>query len=168
MPPWRVTFRVMPSEWRRCMIRGWSFIVMAIVMMKFCREPLRSLVILGDILTRAVFYRFYVVLWKEGCVMWFLMFRSSGESVFSISCGPEEWHHWRRLNGSKVIKFFFFNHYCRSVCGMYLPQCTCSGQRTILSISSLKLRSLGSCLKCFYPVGHLDRHNPILVLCVRF
>lgn len=29
--------------------------------------------------------------------------------MFSINCGPEEWRHWRRLNGYEVIKYFLLN-----------------------------------------------------------
>lgn len=70
--------------------RGWSFIVMATLMTEFCREPLWSLVISGDILTRTLFHRFYDALRKETCVMWFLKLQCSGESTVSTSCGFEK------------------------------------------------------------------------------
>ena len=62
---------------------------MATGMMEFCREPLWSLVISGDILTRPLSHRFYDALRKETCVWWFLKLQCSGESTFNISCGFE-------------------------------------------------------------------------------
>lgn len=81
---------------------------MAIVMMVFCGEPLRSLVISGDVLTRALFYRFLCGTEKRKPVLYyfFLKFQSSGENIFSINCGLEKWQHRKGLNSCKVINFF--------------------------------------------------------------
>lgn len=63
---------------------------MATLMMEFCREPLWSLVISGDILARALFHGFCDALRKETCVMWFLELQCSGERTGSSSCGFEK------------------------------------------------------------------------------